>query len=62
MTLLKKAVRREVSAHYHKPIIVEIDPERGLGFREKGTRKTFYLPVLTAFKMAVLSDKAQKEK
>lgn len=60
MTILSKPVKREVNAHYHKPIIVEIDPERGLGFREKGTRKTFYLPVMTAYRMAVLTDKKEK--
>jgi hypothetical protein len=56
MTTLTRPIRREVQAHYHKPIIVEIDPERGLGFREKGARKTFYLPIMTAYRMAILSE------
>lgn len=59
MTTLTRPVRREVNAHYHKPIIVEIDPERGLGFREKGARKTYYLPVMTAYRLAVLSERKE---
>jgi hypothetical protein len=57
VTKLARPLVREVDVPRMRPVIIEIDPERGLGFREKGTRKTFYLPVMTAYRMAVLSEK-----
>ena len=63
MTKLTKSIKREVQTHgFVRPVIIEIDPEtKRLGFREKGRHKIYYLPNLTAFYMAVKTDKKGKE-
>jgi hypothetical protein len=61
MTKLAKPIKREVEVPRMRPVIIEIDPERAaIGFHEKGCRRTFWLPIMTAFRMAVLI--AEKEK
>ncbi|HOF17583.1 MAG TPA: hypothetical protein PK082_01640 [Phycisphaerae bacterium] len=61
MTTLKKPVSRETAARQFergadRPIIVSIEPPGTLGFRLKGTRRTYRLPVATCFLLAVRSD------
>jgi hypothetical protein len=58
MTTLTKSIKREVAVPRMRPVIIEIDPERAsIGFHEKGTRRTFWLPIMTAYAMAVRTDK-----
>lgn len=58
MTTLTRPIKREVAVHRMRPVIIEIDPSRqAIGFHEKGCRKTFWLPILTAFALAVRADK-----
>ena len=50
MTKLNRPVRRETQATSWerskiRPIIVSIEPPNLLGFRLKGTRRTYYLPI-----------------
>jgi hypothetical protein len=41
-----------------RPVIIEIDPEtKRLGFREHGCHRTYWLPIATAFRMAIQTDK-----
>lgn len=61
MTTLTKALKREVSVPRMRPIIIEIDPEtHRLGFHEKGSRKVYYLPIATAYMMAIRSSEKEK--
>lgn len=58
MTTLTRPIKREVDVPRMRPVIIEIDPEtKTLGFHEKGSRHVYRLPIATAFRMAVLSDK-----
>ena len=61
MTTLKKSIRREVDVHgIPRPVIIEIDPEtKRIGFREHGCRRTYWLPIATAFAMAVRTDREE---
>ena len=61
MTKLKKKVKRELDIpSINKPVVIEVDPEtKRLGFREKGCRRTFWLPIKTAYMMAVMSDEKE---
>lgn len=60
MTKLDKPLRREVDVPRMRPVIIVIDPERkALGFREKACKRTFWLPIATAFRMAVMSDEKE---
>jgi hypothetical protein len=57
MTKLLKSIKREVSVYGTRPIIIEIDPEtKRIGFHEKGCRKTYWLPIVTAFAMAIRAE------
>jgi len=58
MTALTKTIKREVTVpRINRPVIITIDPDtKRLGFHEKGCRKVFWLPIATAFEMAVRSD------
>ena len=62
MTPLKRPIRREVVVPgIPRPVIVEIDPEtKRLGFREKGARTTYYLPIKTAFSLAIMDAEGRK--
>ena len=55
MTTLKKSIKRELAVpSISKPVIIEIDPEtKRIGFHEKGCRRIYWLPILTAFTMAI---------
>ena len=62
MTRLKKKIRREPVniPSINRPVIIEVDPEtKRLGFREKGCRRTFWLPIKTAYMMAVMSEEKE---
>jgi hypothetical protein len=62
MTTLTRPIKREVAVHHTRPVVVVIDPERtALGFHEKGCRTTYWLPIMTAFRMAVLTEKTGKK-
>jgi hypothetical protein len=57
MTLLTKTVRREASAQVFdrgaRSIIISIEPPGLLGFRAKGTRRTYRLPASVVYRIAV---------
>ncbi len=54
MTTLSKPVTREVKFHNVKrPVMVTLDPDLVLRFREKGTRTEYVLPLQTAFIAAI---------
>ena len=55
MTKLEKTIKRELDIpHIGRPVIVIMDPEtKRLGFHEKGCRKVYWLPIATAFAMAI---------
>jgi hypothetical protein len=58
MTEVKKTVRRLTAGMAdRRRIVVEIPPPgRVIGFRLKGTRKTFFLPVERCYTLAVLAE------
>ena len=61
LTTLKRPIHRETAARAferseHRPIIVSLEPPATLGFRLKGTRRTYRLSVYIAYKLAVISD------
>jgi hypothetical protein len=57
MTKLAKAIKREVDCHGTRPVIIEIDPEtKTIGFHEKGCRRVYRLPIMTAYAMAIRTD------
>ena len=57
MTKLTRPIKREVPVPRMRPVIIEIDPATArIGFHEKGCRKTFWLPIATAFAMAVRTE------
>ncbi len=72
MTLLNRTVRRETCAGTYsggkfRPIIVTLDPPGNvIGFRLKGTRRTYYLPVgkcfLEASRIAHAHEVAERKK
>lgn len=71
MTKLKRTVRREThgtvySQGKHREVIVSIEPPNVLGFRLKGTRRTYYLTsdgcYLVAVKAALLAEKRERSK
>ena len=59
MTTLTRRVVRETMATIHeaarkRPIVVTLEPPgRMIGFRPKGTRKTYYLPIDWCYARAV---------
>lgn len=59
MTKLNKPVKREsnVPADWRgNPIIVIIEPNGTIGFREKKRRKTFWLPIRDCYEWAVRAE------
>lgn len=62
MTTLTKPLKRSVVVPpCMRPVIIEIDPEtKTLGFHEKGCKKVYRLPIATAFRMAIVTDKQEK--
>lgn len=57
MTKLAKPIEREVSCYGTRPVIIEIDPEtKAIGFHEKGCRRVYRLPIMTAYAMAIRAD------
>lgn len=62
MTKLKGPIRREVTVPgIPRPVVIEIDPEtKRLGFRERGARTTYYLPIMTAFSLAIRDTEGRK--
>ena len=63
MTKLDKRIRREISIpRINRPVIVELDPEtKRIGFHEKGCRKTYWMPLQTAFTLAILNDEKEDQ-
>lgn len=56
-TLLKPIKRSLVIPSISKPVIIELDPEtKRIGFHERGCRKTYWLPIKTAYMMAILAE------
>ncbi len=62
MTKLNKPVRRSVDGLLRKPITVILFPGGVLGFKEHRSRKTYTLPILTAYKLAINADRLDKLK
>ena len=63
MTKLTKPISREVDVPRMRPVIIEIDPEsKRLGFHEKGCRTTYWLPIATAFTLAVRASEGMGNK
>lgn len=61
MTTLKKPIKREVACYGTRPVIIEIDPEtKTIGFHEKGCRRVYRLPIMTAYAMAIRTDTKEK--
>jgi hypothetical protein len=65
MTQLHKTIERETAAtvferSLERLIIVSLEPPGLLGFRLKGTRQTYRLPVQTCFWLAVRAGKEQR--
>ena len=58
MTRLAKSIRRELDVpSVPRPVVIEIDPEtKRIGFRERGCRRTYWLPIATAYAMAIRTD------
>ena len=58
MTQLTKPIKREIAIpRISRNVIITIDPEtKRLGFHEKGRRAIFWLPIATAFQMAIQLD------
>jgi len=59
VTELKGMLEREVNcAHIARPVIVTLDAEtKRIGFREKGCRHVYWLPIMAVFAMAVRDEK-----
>ena len=54
MTTLKKSIKREVACYGTRPVIVELDAEtKRIGFREKGCKTTYWIPIMTVFALAI---------
>ncbi|MHA2279686.1 MAG: hypothetical protein ACXAC5_02165 [Promethearchaeota archaeon] len=71
MTKVKKPVRREThggvfSQGKLRPVIVSVEPPNVIGFRLKGTRRTYYLTAegcyLKAVQAAIAAEKREKAK
>ena len=56
MTKLNKTIKREVTIpRVNRPVIVELDPEtKRIGFHEKGCRRVYWMPIQTAYTLAIL--------
>lgn len=55
MTKLTKVVKRSVAVpNIIRPVNVTLDPEtKSIGFAEKGCHKIYWLPIYTAYLMAI---------
>lgn len=54
MTELKGLLHRVIQCHGVGPVVVTLDGEsKRIGFREKGCHRTHWIPVMTAFTMAI---------
>lgn len=67
MTDLNKKVKRVTHKHIHeagrtRPIVVILQPPGLLGFRAKGCRKIYYLPVENCYHLAVKAEVALQKK
>lgn len=70
MTKLLKSISRETSARQfergkQREVIVTLEPPSRLGFRLKGTKRTFYLEAGSCYDLAVrahLLDQAKQKK
>ncbi len=67
MIKLTKEVARETSATVferskHRPVIVSLHPPHILGFRLKGTKHTYFLPVDQCFWIAMQAEQNGKRK
>ena len=62
MTTLKGIVERQtIAPGIGRPVIVTLDAEtKRIGFREKGRHKTFWIPIATAFVLAVRAEEKDK--
>jgi hypothetical protein len=61
MTTLKGQLHRTVQCpHMARPIVVTLDAEtKRIGFREKGCRHVYWLPIQTIFTMAIKAGNAE---
>ena len=57
MTTLTRPIKREVAVtRFQKPIVVTLDPDtQRIGFHEKGARTIYWLPIATAYALAIRS-------
>jgi hypothetical protein len=62
MTVLTKTITRIIECHGGRQVVVALDGEsKRIGFREKGCHKTFWLPVMAVYSMAIRSDEPDKK-
>lgn len=59
MTKLTKVIKRNLPAILPKShdLTISLIPGGWIGFREKGSRREYRLPVMTAYRMAVDSER-----
>lgn len=63
MTKLTGQIHRVIECHTAGPVIVTLDGEtKRIGFREKGCHRTHWIPVMTAFAMAIRAGDDKPEK
>lgn len=63
MTELKGQIHRVIQCHGGRPVVVTLDGDaKRIGFREKGCHTTFWLPVMTAYAMAIRSGEDKPDK
>lgn len=67
MTRLKAPIRRETTATIfergtHRPVIVMVLPNNTLGFRLKGTQRTYYLGIDSCYDLAVKAELASRKR
>jgi hypothetical protein len=60
MTLLNKPVKRRVDHLLRHGLTISILPTGLIGFKEYRSRTTYYLPMLTGYRMAVEADRLSK--
>lgn len=62
MTVLTKTIARIVKCHGGRDVVVVLDGEtKRIGFREKGCHTTFWLPIMTAYSMAIRTNETDSK-
>jgi hypothetical protein len=62
MTVLKSPLNRKIKGLLARDITISIYPHGVIGFKEGRSRQVYYLPILTAYRIAIDLERADRKR